>query len=112
MSVDDLRSKVDALTIAVNELKTKAVLTEQHVINHETMVRDFMVRSDQRAEIMDRRLESGFARLQKDNAEQTAIIAKWGTVRDTLVWVCMVVGGLVTAAWAVFQWAAGHFWPK
>ena len=108
--MDDLRGKVDALTVAVNELKTRAALTEQHVINHEAMVREFMTRSDQRAEVMDRRLEAGFARLARDNAEQTAIIAKWGTVRDTLVYVCFVASIVVGAAWAVFEWATGRWW--
>lgn len=109
---EELRTKVDALSVAVNDLTTKYALTSQHVLNHENLVKDFMLRNDQRMEILDSKMDTGFDELRKSNAVQTAILTKWGVIRDTLVWVCMAVGIVAGAGWAVFIWAAGHFWPS
>lgn len=115
----ELKTKVEELTKAVYELKTKAALTDAHVLNHENTVRDFIARNEQRAaETSDeiREIKSSLAHnfnlLREDNARQTAIISKWGTIRDTLVWVMSVLTIVVGGLWAVFEWLTGHFWSK
>lgn len=90
----------------------KAALIDQRITHHELLVQDFMVRNDTRLERLDRQIGAGFENIRIDNAKQTAIISKWGTIRDTLVWVAGALAVIVGGLWAVFTWATGHLWTK
>lgn len=110
--MDDFRSKLDALTEVVTQLKVNAAVTEQRVMTYENTVREYMLRSEQRMQGVDHKIEVGFERLQADNDRQTDILNKWGTIRDTLVYVGVIMVGFIGAVWAVFYWATDRFWPK
>lgn len=115
----ELKAKVDALTEAVYGLKTQAALTEQRVINHERTVREALADQRTRTDAVERKIEIGFLDLHADNAKQTELLAgqsaelaKWGTVRDTLFWAGIIISGAVGAVWALFVWATNQFWHK
>ena len=116
---EDIRQRITELTAALAEMRIKSALVDQHVVAQEAAVRDFMQRTEAKMESLDKKMDVGdqkmdvrFDELRKSNEQQMAILTKWGTIRDTLMWVCGVAGVFAGAVWAVFLWVTGHLWGK